>query len=123
MTDPTTAPVEGEVLDRPEPVLDAARLGGLTAAATTAVGGVVVLVLAGGAGDVNALGLAVGGAVTAVAALVAYLAPLRQARKARAKVTPLEDPRDAAGNPYGVLQVGRDAGPQVDGVADHAAPE
>ena len=33
----------------------------------------------------------------AVMALVSYVAPLWQAHRARAKVTPLTDPRDAAG--------------------------
>lgn len=77
---------------RPEPVLDHVRLGALIAAAVVAIGGVVALVVAGNLTDLDALGKAVGGAVTAVGALVVYLAPMWQARKARALVTPLSDP-------------------------------
>jgi hypothetical protein len=90
--------VPGEV-DRPEPVLSAAKLGGLVAAVVTAVGGTVALIVAGKAGDVNALGLSVGAAVTAVVALVAYVAPVWQAHKARRLVTPLESPRNSDGVP------------------------
>lgn len=96
---------------RPEPVLDAAKLGGLAGAATTAVGGTVVLVISGQAGDVGALGLSVGAAVTAVAALVAYVAPVWQARKARAKVTPLSSPRNGDGTPLMVVP-GLTSGPR-----------
>lgn len=80
-----------------EPVLDAARIGGLVAALIVAIGGTVTLVLAGRWTDITALGTALGGVISAALALSAYLAPVWQARKARAKVTPLIDPRDAAG--------------------------
>lgn len=90
-------PVEATLQPRPEPVLDAAKLGGLVAACVVTVGGVIGLIAAGRYGDLSALGTAIGGAVTAVAALSAYLAPVLQARKARTKVTPLADPRDYRG--------------------------
>lgn len=83
---------------RPEPVLNAAKLGGLVAAAVTTVAGLIALIVAGKAGDVNALGVSVGAAVTAVAALVAYVAPVWQARKARRQVTPLASPRNNYGD-------------------------
>jgi Flp pilus assembly pilin Flp len=92
-------PVEVEADDqpRPEPVLDAARIGGLIAALVIAVAATVSLVLAGKWTDINALGTALGGVAGAVLALIAYFAPVWQAHKARAKVTPLADPRDIAG--------------------------
>jgi Flp pilus assembly pilin Flp len=92
-------PVEGEADDqpRPEPVLDAARIGGLIAALVIAVAATVSLVLAGKWTDINALGTALGGVAGAVLALIAYFAPVWQAHKARAKVTPLADPRDITG--------------------------
>lgn len=77
---------------RPEPVLVHVRIGALVAAAVVAIGGVVALIVAGNVSDLDALGKAVGGAVTACGALVAYLAPMWQARKARELVTPLSDP-------------------------------
>jgi hypothetical protein len=124
-----------EVLDqdvaRPEPVLDAARVAGLAAAFVIGVLGVVMLIITGQATDLGRLELAVNGLLTAGAALFAYLAPVWQARKARDQVTPLEDPRDADGHPYGVLVEGGHVGgvggyvvePQVDGEPDHAAPD
>lgn len=83
----------------PEPVMDAAKLGGMTAAAVSAVSGLVMLIIAGKAGDVGALGLSVGAAVTAVTTLVSYVAPVFHAKKARAQVTPLAHPRDSTGAP------------------------
>lgn len=103
---------------RPEPVLDAAKLGGLVAAAVVAVLGVVLTVAAGITLDnLTALGVVIAGAVTAVAALGAYLAQVWQGRKARAQVTPLDDPRDEAGRelvPAGVS----DSEHLADGVDD-----
>jgi Flp pilus assembly pilin Flp len=84
---------------RPEPVLNAARLGGLIAAVVIAIAATISLVLAGRWTDINALGKSLGGAIGAVLALTAYVAPVWQAYKARKKVTPLSDPRDAAGRP------------------------
>lgn len=77
---------------RPEPVLDHVRLGALVAAAVVAIVGVVLVVTSGRWADLDALGKAVGGAVTAVGALSVYLAPMWQARKARELVTPVADP-------------------------------
>jgi Flp pilus assembly pilin Flp len=90
-------PIEADLQPRPEPVLEAARLGGLLAAVVVAVASVVSLVLAGRWTDINALGTVLGGLAGALMALIAYIAPVWQARKARAKVTPLADPRDIAG--------------------------
>lgn len=127
MTDPTT-PVEGDLVDRPEPVLDAGRLAGLLSAVIVAVVGLVLLVAAGNFRDLSALAAAVNAVLVAAAAVAAYVLPVWQARRARARVTPLADPRDDAGEPL-VVDVG-DGGtappyvlhPQTPGVADHAAP-
>ena len=79
-------------------MLDAAKLGGLTAGAVTAVlGAGFTIRVAVATGNPASVGTAVGVAVTAVVSLLAYLAPRRFAREARAQVTPLEDPRDDAG--------------------------
>lgn len=122
MTEPIPTLVDGEAPDRPEPVLDAAKLAGALSALVVAVVGLVLLIVAGRAADLDALTSALNGIGLAIAAVVAYLAPVWQARKARAKVTPLTDPRDAVGDqlvPSGRWVVE----PQVDGRADHAAPE
>lgn len=90
-------PIEADLLPRPEPVLDAAKIGGLIAALVVAIAATVSLVLAGRWTDINALGTTLAGLASAVLALTAYFGPVWQARKARAKVTPLADPRDASG--------------------------
>lgn len=90
-------PIEANLQPRPEPVLEAARLGGLVSAVVVTVAATVSLVLAGQWTDINALGTVLGGLTGAVMALIAYIAPVWQARKARAKVTPLADPRDLLG--------------------------
>jgi hypothetical protein len=83
---------------RPEPVLDAAKLAGLVAAVVVAVLGVIALIVAGNVlGDLDALANSISAVIVAFSALAAYLAPVWQARKARAKVTPLADPRDLRG--------------------------
>lgn len=85
-------------LTRPQPVVDAAKLGGLVSAAVIAVGGALFLILAGVTTDtLGAVGIAIGAAVTAVTALIVYVVSLVQGRKAAEKVTPLEDPRDYRG--------------------------
>jgi lysozyme family protein len=90
-------PVEDDPQPRPEPVLDAAKIGGLLAALVVAIAATVSLVLAGKWTDINALGTVLGALASAVLALTAYFAPVWQAHKARAKVTPLADPRDSSG--------------------------
>lgn len=85
---------------RPEAVMNPVKLGGLAGAAVTSVGGVVYMVIDGVTGDeLTPLGVAVGAAVTAVAALGVYVSALFAGRAAREQVTPLSDPRDAFGNP------------------------
>jgi Flp pilus assembly pilin Flp len=95
--EPESAPIEADLQPRPEPVLNAAKIGGLIAALVVAVAATVSLVLAGKWTDINALGTALGGVAGAVLALAAYIAPVWQAYKARKVVTPLSDPRDTAG--------------------------
>lgn len=113
-------------LPTPEPVKQLVALGGLVSAAVVAVGGAVTLVAAHK--DLDTVASAVGVAVVAVGSLVAFTAPYVAALLARRRVTPTRQPRDADG---GVLvradglpliaERTRPAGPQRPGVADHAA--
>ena len=84
---------------RPEPVLDAGKAAGLVSALVVAVGGALALTGLVTVEDVTAWSVAAGAVVTAVVALVAYVAPVWQARKAREVVTPLSSPRDSDGLP------------------------
>lgn len=110
MTEPT----------RPEPVVDAGKLGGAVAAFASAVG---VLAVALGIGltaeKVNTIAIAIGAVVAAGTAVVALVAPIITARKARNQVTPLSDPRDAQGRELVARE--RPPGLQQPGVADHSA--
>lgn len=92
MTAPTPAP-------RPEPVLTAARLAAAVSGVIAAVGAVLTLLGWSDAGQVHQAEVLAGGIVTSVATLAAVVAPMVAAYRARAKVTPLSDPRDAAGAP------------------------
>lgn len=95
---PDGAPADAALpAKRPEPVLSAARIGGLIAALVVSIAAAVSLVLAGQWTDINALGTALGAVAGAVLALAAYCGPVWQAYKARPQVTPLSDPRDAQG--------------------------
>jgi len=87
--------VSDPVQPRPQPVVDAGRLGGLVSGALVAVSSVFFLVQAGINPDsITALGVAVQGAVTAVVSLLAYLLPKLHAKHAATQVTPLSDPHD-----------------------------
>lgn len=110
---------------RPEPVVDEGRIAGAIAGAVVAVVGLVLLIVRGQAGDLTALHLALEGALTAVMAAAAVIAPIWRARKARAEVTPLEDPRTIDGEALVVATepAGRYVDTRTPGVAAHAAPE
>lgn len=110
MTDP---------LPRPEPVKQAAALGGLVSAAVAAVGGVVTLVAAHA--ELSTVATAVGGAVTAVVTLVAFCAPYLSALRARKLVTPLEAPQNAYGTTLVEAPWGRHEAPDVTGQEPHEA--
>lgn len=115
---------------RPEPVLAPAAI----ASALTTLAGLVLTVLvlthvltpAGSA----TLGPAL---ASAIPTLIGAVATIAAALRARGKVLPLDDPRVAEawqqiltaeqGVQTAVEEVIRPAGPQTDGVADHAAPE
>ena len=100
--------------DRPQPVLNASKLGGLVSAAFVAVGGAYLTITQGiTAKNLSAVGLAVEGAVTAVVALAVYATAVIHGRHAVAQVTPLSDPRDDTMRPLVVH-------PAVYG--EHAAP-
>lgn len=94
----TEGPQHAATEARPEPVLDAGKLGGLVGGVTAGISGVAALVVAGVTVDeVSPLFVAIGGTFTALGALVAYVAPIVTAKLARGVVTPMEDPRNAAG--------------------------
>lgn len=85
---------------RPEPVLDAAKLGGLLSALFIAAGGVAGIFVAGfTVDDLGALGFALAAVIVAAAAVASYAVQVWQGYKARALVTPLSSPRNADGVP------------------------
>lgn len=83
---------------RPTPVIDYARLGALVSAVVTAGGGCLVIVGLATDGAVQVWSASAGAVVVAVGALLAYVLPIVQAKKATELVTPVEDPHtvDAA---------------------------
>jgi hypothetical protein len=86
--------------DRPEPVLDAARVAGVISGVILGLGGALKLVgvLVPRDYDLQALADQTANAVLAVAAAWSLFGPWLLARvRARDKVTPLSSPRDAAG--------------------------
>lgn len=93
MTDPFSG------ADRPEPVLQAAKLAGAVSGLVTAGGATFVLLGWATGPQVMQWAVIAGGIVTAVGALLAAALPLITARGARKQVTPLIDPRDADGVP------------------------
>lgn len=85
---------------RPEPVLSAARVAGVISGAILSIGGVLKLVgwLVPADYDLETLASDAGNAVLSVAAAWSLVGPWIIARtRARDKVTPLVDPRDALG--------------------------
>lgn len=81
-----------------EPVVDAAKVGGLLSAFLVAIGGVIALFTGGfGLDDLGPLGIAIGLVITSGLALAVYAIQVWQGLKARAKVTPLSRPRDNNG--------------------------
>jgi hypothetical protein len=102
---------------RPEPVRNAATVA---ASITTVVGLVLTLLVITHVltpDDSAVLGPALG---TALPTVVGAVSTIVAALRARLKVTPLSDPRDAAGLALVAEIPGRR---QTPGVADHAAPE
>lgn len=112
-------------MTRPEPVVDEGRIAAAIAGVVVAVLGLVLLVVRGQAGDLTALELAVQGTVTAGMAAAAAIAPIWRAYRARAKVTPLEDPRDVDGEKLVPASLYREKhiDTRTPGVAAHAAPD
>jgi hypothetical protein len=132
MTPPTQLEPAGEQ-QRPEPVLDEAKVAGTVSAVVVAVVALVLLVIRGQAADLTALQLAVEAVLSTGAAAVALLAPVWRARRARRQVTPLEAPQTADGVPLvpideaQVVVAEKPAPwvvePQTPDHPDHAAPE
>jgi len=95
------APADGK---RPEPVLNAAKIAGAVSGVILAVGGLLrlfaPLLPASIQGlDVEGIALQASNAILAIGGAWALMGPYFMAWiKARNKVTPLSDPRDAAGN-------------------------
>lgn len=85
---------------RPEPVLSAARLAGVISGVILSIGGVLKLVgwLIPADYDLEGLADQTGNAILALGAAWSLVGPWVTARiRARDKVTPLVDPRDALG--------------------------
>jgi hypothetical protein len=85
--------------DRPEPVLDAARLASAVSGVVLAVGAVLVLVGWATTDQVRSWSVIAGGAVTAIGTLLAIVLPSITALGARAQVTPLAAPVGVDGVP------------------------
>jgi hypothetical protein len=84
---------------RPEPVLEAAQLAGRISGLILAVGACFVILGWASPQQVQTWAVAVGGVVTALGGLLAYVLPVILAKGARAQVTPLESPRTVDGTP------------------------
>ena len=99
MSTPVTPqpPTTGGTEPRPEPVVDAAKLAAAAAGAVAAIGAITTLWGWTTADQVQSLVVLIGGLITAVATLVAVVAPIAAAYKARKQVTPLADPRSRSG--------------------------
>lgn len=125
-------------VDRPEPVLDQGRIAAAIGGAVVSIVGLVLLIVRGQATDLSVLQVTLEGVLTACMAAAAVIAPIWRARKARSKVTPLEDPRTAAGDPlvpvpvakvvvsedeHGLRFDGRLIDTRTPGEPGHAAPE
>jgi hypothetical protein len=94
--------VPGLDAPRPEPVLSAARVAGVISGVILSIGGVLKLVgwLVPADYDLEALADQAGNAILAIGAAWSLVGPWITARlRARDKVTPLVDPRDALGRP------------------------
>ncbi len=83
---------------RPEPVLDAAKLAAAISGVIAAAGAITTLYGWTTAEQIQSLTVLIGGLITALATLVAVVAPIVTAQRARAKVTPLADPRNIHGD-------------------------
>ena len=110
-------------LPRPEPVTKAGAIAGAVAALIITAGGLArMLGLLTDDVDVAAIADQVSNLILGVGILWTTLAPVALAWHARSKVTPLDDPRDSAGN--SLVVEGELAGPVVDQlVVDQAEPD
>lgn len=85
--------------NRPEPVLDQARIAGTVNGVATGLGGILVTVGAASADDVTATQTALVAALSALVTLVNVVVPILRARVARGQVTPLASPQTTNGVP------------------------
>jgi len=85
--------------DRPEPVLDAAKLAAAVSGVVLAVGAALVLVGWATTDQIKSWSVIAGGAVTAIGTLLAVVMPIITALGARAQVTPLAAPQGVDGAP------------------------
>jgi hypothetical protein len=97
MSTPATPPDYGTA-PRPEPVVSAAKLAAAAAGLVAAIGAITTLWGWTTADQVQSVVVLIGGLITAAATLVATVAPILAAYKARKEVTPLADPRDSHGH-------------------------
>ena len=101
------SPVPADPLDRPEPVLDEARIVAGVSGALPLIAG-----LAGAAGwitknEADTLTAGIIGATGALIGLINASVAFWRAKKARDRVTPLADPRGASGEQLIALPVAR----------------
>lgn len=82
-----------------EPVIDAATIAGKVTGIITALGAILAILGFGTDTEYSQVAEAAGALVLAGGGLVGAILPIINAFKARAKVTPLVAPRDAAGFP------------------------
>jgi fumarate reductase subunit D len=83
--------------DRPEPVLDEAKIAGTVTGVVTALLGVAAVLGLVAADDTNTVVTAVVAVATGVCTIVNFVVPKWRAWRARNKVTPISDPRGAFG--------------------------
>jgi hypothetical protein len=90
--------VTDPVQPRPQPVVNAARVGGLVSAAFVAVGGAYFVIAQGiTAQSLPVIGTSIEGAITALIAVAVYVTAVIHGKAAAEQVTPLSAPRDDRG--------------------------
>lgn len=105
--------------DRPEPVLDAAKLAAAVSGTVLAIGAMLVLVGWVTADQVQSWAVIAGGIVTAIGTLIAVAMPIITALGARAQVTPLANPQSVDGAPLTATPA---AAPAVHGTPTRPVP-
>lgn len=101
------SPVPADPLDRPEPVLDEARIIAGVSGALPLLGGIAIAAGWVSKDESDTLTAGLIGATGAVIGFINVAVAFWRAKKARARVTPLADPRGAAGEQLIALPTAR----------------